>query len=108
MSSDDFRRLALEMDDAIESAHMSHPDFRVAGKIFAILNYPAKGWGMVKLTPEQQRDFVKRAPRVFEPGKGAWGKAGATNVDLASATKAMARSALKAAWNNLATKQGRK
>ena len=32
---------------------MGHPDFRVAGKIFATLG-PGEAWGMVKLTPAQQ------------------------------------------------------
>ena len=35
---------------------MHHPDFRVAGKIFASLGVPDKNWGMVKLTPEQQKE----------------------------------------------------
>ena len=33
---------------------MGHPDFRVKAKIFATLGYPDAGFGMVKLTPEQQ------------------------------------------------------
>src|SRR3954453_10077664 len=101
MNPEDFRRIALELDGATESAHMNHPDFRVRGKIFATLNYPAKGWGMVKLTPEQQSDFMKRAPKIFAPSAGAWGKRGATNVDLGAATKTMERHALKAAWSNV-------
>ena len=36
MTKEDFRRLALELPDAVESAHMGHPDFRVGGKIFAL------------------------------------------------------------------------
>jgi hypothetical protein len=35
MRADDFRRIALAMTDAVEGAHMGHPDFRVKGKIFA-------------------------------------------------------------------------
>jgi hypothetical protein len=31
MTADDFRRLALSMHGAIESAHMGHPDFRRVG-----------------------------------------------------------------------------
>jgi hypothetical protein len=30
---------------------MNHPDFRVAGKIFAAAGYPDKACGMVKLSP---------------------------------------------------------
>ena len=38
---------------------MSHPDFRVGGRIFATLGYPDDEWGMIKLTPEEQRKFVQ-------------------------------------------------
>ena len=52
MTSDEFRRLALEIPSAVEVFHMNHPDFRVAGKIFATLGVPDDSWGTVKLTPE--------------------------------------------------------
>ena len=34
----EFRRIALGMKDAVEGAHMGHPDFRVNGRIFATLH----------------------------------------------------------------------
>jgi len=37
VTADDFRRIALELPEASENAHMGHPDFRVRGKIFATL-----------------------------------------------------------------------
>jgi len=52
---------------------MNHPDFRLAGKIFASLGVPDKSWGMVKLTPEQQRAFIEKAPKIFKPSSGSWG-----------------------------------
>ena len=65
MTAEQFRRLALALPDTAESAHMRHPDFRVNGKIFATLGYPDSGWGMVKLTPEQQEVFVRAEAGVF-------------------------------------------
>ena len=65
LTPDDFRKMALTLPEAIESAHMGHPDFRVRGKIFATLGYPSDTWGMVKLTPEQQRLFVEAEPRAL-------------------------------------------
>jgi hypothetical protein len=56
--ADRFRRAALGMADAIESAHMCHPDFRANSKIFATIHTDHE-WGMVKLTPEQQQKFVR-------------------------------------------------
>ena len=46
MTANDFRKLALSLADAIESAHMDHPDFRVGGKIFATLGYPDASWAV--------------------------------------------------------------
>src|SRR5277367_4925108 len=99
MTPEDFRRLALELPEAVESAHMAHPDFRVGGKIFATLGYPDQDWAMVKLPPEQQELLSKKEPTVFVPVKGAWGRKGATNVRLKAANKTAVRSALLVAWS---------
>jgi hypothetical protein len=100
---DDFRRLALSLPGAIESAHMGHPDFRVRGRIFATI-WPDDAWGMVKLKPEQQAMLVQAEPAVFVPVKGGWGRKGATNVRLESAHPTSVRSALVTAWRNIAPK----
>lgn len=102
MTPDGFRKLALALPEAEESAHMGHPDFRVRGKIFATLGAPDASFGMVKLTPEQQEGFVDFAPKVFVPVKGGWGLRGATNVRLGAATAATLRPALEVAWRNVA------
>ena len=49
------------------------PDFRVRGKIFATLSYPDSEWGMVKLSPEQQQNYLDAAPDVFEPAQRSVG-----------------------------------
>ena len=67
MTAENFRRMALEYPDAVESAHMNHPDFRINGKIFATLGAPDDGCAMVKLTPEQQQAFIQESPRMFFP-----------------------------------------
>ncbi len=81
---------------------MSHPDFRVAGKIFATLGYPDATRGMVKLSPEDQHNFSKDYPDAFIPVKGAWGRRGATSVILKSAEKDSLTKAIQAAWRNTA------
>ncbi len=63
--------MALEIPGAIERSHMHHPDFRVAGRIFAALGVPDRNWGMVRLTPEQQRAFIEKDPEIFKPCSGA-------------------------------------
>jgi hypothetical protein len=96
----DFRRLALALPQTEQRRHMNHPDFRVAGKIFATLGYPNKAHGMVKLTPAQQEEFVAAHPAAFSPVAGAWGRQGCTNVLLAKATKRALKEAILAAWRN--------
>ena len=100
MTIGEFRKLALNLSDVIESSHMDHPDFRVHGKIFATI-WPAEGWGMVKLTPEQQSAFVRSEPEVFVAVRGGWGLRGATNVILDSADETTVRAALHTAWSNI-------
>ena len=104
MTPTEFRRLALRFPEAEESAHMNHPDFRVAGKIFATLGYPDNEHGMVILPAEEQARFLREHPKAFAPAKGAWGKRGSTAVRLEAVDKATLQSALEIAWRNKAPK----
>lgn len=101
MTPEEFRRLALAVPGAVESAHMDHPDFRLGGKIFATLGVPDGEWGMVKLTPEQQRAFMAESAGVFKPCSGAWGERGATHVHLPKVATRLVQAALAAAKDNL-------
>lgn len=93
------------MAETEERSHMDHPDFRVAGKVFATLGYPDKTRGMVKLSPEDQHNFSKDYPESFIPVKGAWGRRGATSVVLKATKKDILRKAIEAAWRNSAPKR---
>jgi hypothetical protein len=104
MTAADFRDIALSFPETAEQEHMSHPDFRVRGKIFATLGYPDDACGMVNLTPEQQHDVIKSEPNVFAPSKGAWGRGGSTVVKLKAAKKPLLRAVMAAAWRNAAPK----
>lgn len=101
MTADDFRRIALSMHDAIESAHMGHPDFRANGRIFATL-YASEESGTVRLPPDEQRELVRAHPEMFTPASGAWGRQGYTTVRLASAREAVVRGAMILAWQHTA------
>ncbi len=103
MTAAEFRRLALSLPEAIEGAHMNHPDFRVGGKIFATLS-PGEEYGVVMLSPEEQKEFVDLAPASFSPVKGGWGRTGSTRVDLAAVKAPMLRKAMTAAWRRRAPK----
>jgi hypothetical protein len=60
---------------------------------------------VVKLTPEQQREFVRSHQKVFKQVNGAWGRRGYTMVNLPAAKIDIAREALTAAWRNTAPKR---
>jgi hypothetical protein len=104
MTPNQFRKIALSFPESVEGEHMEHPDFRVCGKIFATL-LPDESWGMVKLTPDQQSEFVHDHPDMFAPFAGAWGKKGCIRVHLQKATSAALRPAMLSAWMNTAPKK---
>lgn len=99
MTPNDFRKLALSFPETEERAHMNHPDFRVAGKIFATLGYPNTERGMVKVTPIEQEMLVGAEPSVFSPESGAWGRQGCTRVNLKAAKKTTPRGGRQPAHN---------
>jgi len=100
-----FRRLALSLPEAVEASHFGAPDFRVAGKIFATLGYQKEGYGVLLLTPEDQRGMVDDAPEIFSPVPGGWGRKGSTRVRLSAVTPDILESALRTAWRRKAPKR---
>ena len=100
MTGEDFREIALSLQGAVEGTHMRHPDFRADGRIFASLQSDEKA-GVVKLTPEEQREFIRTDPEVFIPASGAWGKQGWTMVHLRAARERAVRAALMLAWQSV-------
>jgi hypothetical protein len=102
MTANEFRKLALDLPEAIEAEHMNHPDFRVRGKIFATLAYPDKSFGMVKLSLPDQLKFTQADAAAFTPVPGFWGEHGSTHVHLKAARKQIVQQALRAAWRHTA------
>jgi hypothetical protein len=98
MTPEAFRAMALQLPDAVEGEHMSHPDFRVRGKVFATLGYPSNEFAALMLTPEEQVEFVKEGAGAFVPVEGGWGAKGSTNVRLKLADPQLVKRALAAAW----------
>ena len=106
-SPDTFRRLALALAGAIESSHMGAPDFRINDRIFATLAYEARGLGTLKITPEQQAEFLADAPEHFTPAPSGWGRMGMTLVRL-DAPESVLFGALSTAFHNVLSKQNAK
>jgi len=103
MRERDFRRMALGMQDAVEGAHMGHPDFRVNNRIFVTLHHDRASGGLL-LTPDQQQRFVRDHPDAFTPASGAWGRGGATTVRLESVSEETLGEAITLAWQNAVAK----
>jgi hypothetical protein len=104
MTANDFRRIALGMDGAIESSHMDHPDFRVGNRIFASLTHDERS-GMVALPPDVQQQLVRADPSTFSMVNGAWGLHGATWVHLESVEEEDALGeAMTIAWRTAVAK----
>ena len=104
-----FRKLALTLPSAIESAHMGHPDFRVRcadGKlrIFATLSAEVSSRGVLNLTLEQQSSFCEELPEAFEPVQGGWGRMGMTYVTLEAVEADTLLGALTTAHRNVTEK----
>ena len=103
MTAAQFRRIVLGLAGVVEASHMSHPDFRAAnGRIFATL-IEDETRGMASLTPDQQADFMSRAPAMFIPAAGAWGRGGSTMIDLKSADAEIVGEAVTLAWQRVST-----
>src|SRR5258707_7811540 len=110
MKPNDFRRIALSMQNAVEGQHMAHPDFRAGSRIFATL-HPDGEQGMVKLTPEQQQTFLRDHPARFTPASGAWGRQGSTMVKLSAVDEETLGEAMTLAWQaavNLKVKRSKR
>jgi hypothetical protein len=105
MTANDFRRIALGLNEAIEASHMGHPDFRVNGRIFATL-HDDNEHGMVKLPPDEQERLVREHPEMFRPENGAWGRQGCTRVHLLPADEDAVGEAMTLAWQDALKEEG--
>jgi hypothetical protein len=92
-----FRELALSFPEAVESAHMDHPDFRVRDKIFATLTAD-EGAGAVRCDPGSLDLLVQRDPVTF---RNAWGKRW-LGIDLSRLDESSAKELLEDAWRSIA------
>lgn len=101
MTPDRFSQIALSLPESLQIGPVNRPDFQVNGKIFASL-FPDDQWGVVKVTPELQKELIVQEPDVFEACKGAWGHNGATIVLLPSAEEGSVLRALIDAWRKQA------
>jgi len=96
------RRIFLEQPEAEEKAHMGHPDFRVAGKIFATL-WPRRNVAVVMLSAADITAIVQMKEQAVTLKH--WGKKPYLEIDLPRANVALLRALAEAAWRNRAPKK---
>jgi hypothetical protein len=99
MTPDDFRRIALSFPGSMELNGLGYPNFRAGRKSFATIE---DSMGVIRLTRDQQAEFVAAAPEMFAPVSSGWGRLGSTVVRFEVADKATVQDALAAAWRNVA------
>ena len=95
------RKSALALPEVEEKSHFNQPDFRVKGKIFAVL-HAASNEIMVKLSVIDQSVFCSFDKTVIYPVPGGWGKRGATLVNLRKVKRSMFLDAITTAWKTTA------
>jgi hypothetical protein len=81
MTANTLRQIPISYPEPEERFHSNHPDFRVAGRIFATIGYLDSTRGMVKLSPEDQ---VFQIPyrRIHPPSKAPGAAAAPPASDL--------------------------
>ena len=101
MTISEARKLALALPGVEEKSHFNQPDFRVKGKIFAVL-HAERNEIMVKLSIIDQSVFCAIDKNVIYPVPGGWGRKGATLINLKKVRTSVFRDALTTAWKTTA------
>ena len=95
------RDAALSLPETEEKVHFTLAGFWVKNKIFATI-HADKNYVMVKLSAIDQSVFCSYNKEVIFPVPGAWGKHGATFINLKKVGKSMFLDALTTAWKMVA------
>lgn len=99
-----FRTLALSFPGAEEAPHFEKISFRVKNKIFATY-WDHEDRAMLRLPLVEQSVFCDYDKTIFFPVPNAWGKQGATLVELKKVRKGMFKDALRVAYDFVAKKK---
>lgn len=104
VSIETYRKLAMSFPEAVELPHFEKTSFRVNKKIFSTLS-EKENIVMVKLSLVDQSVFCDMIDRAFYPVSGAWGKQGATYIDLKKVKSKILEEALTISYCNVALKK---
>ncbi len=104
VSIDNFRKMAMQFEEAVEAPHFEKTSFRVNKKIFATMD-PANKRAVVKLPEIEQSVFCSFDESIIYPSVGAWGKQGWTVIELTKIKKEMLQDALTVSYCTVAPKR---
>jgi hypothetical protein len=99
MTPDEFSALAMSFGSNVQAkAVLDATQFRIGGKAFATMGWPAAGWAVVKIAPSRQAWALSLSEGVApEPGRRR--KAGIVLLQLAAIDEAVAVDLLATAWS---------
>lgn len=103
MTAEKVRKLALSFEGSEELPHFERASFRVKGRIFATLD-TKNDRACLMLTPADQSVFIKFNIAIIYPVPNAWGKQGATYVELKKVPAGIFKDALTCAYRSKAPK----
>ncbi|HTF03832.1 MAG TPA: MmcQ/YjbR family DNA-binding protein [Bacteroidia bacterium] len=106
ITPEEVRTLALSMPETVELPHFEKTSFRVKKKIFATMDTKSN-LVCVMLSLVDQSAFSAYDKTVIYPVPNAWGKHGATYINLKKVKKTMFKDALSTAYNHIATKSAK-
>lgn len=96
--------MARSLEGVTEKDHFGSDAFCANGRIFATVWHDKNECNLM-LNLEQQRNFLAIDGEGFSQIDNAWGRKGATNVQLDFVDREQFLDALKAAWVNSASKR---
>lgn len=99
-----FKKLALSFPEVIELPHFEKTSFRVNKKIFATLD-EKNSLAMLKLSLVDQSVFCDLSDGEIYPVPGAWGKQGATYVDLKKVKMKLLKDAMQYSYKLVSEKK---
>lgn len=99
MTPDEFSMLATGFGPSVQAKPILETvQFRVGGKAFATLDWPAAGWAVVKVAPSRQAWALSLSPGLApEPGRRR--KAGIILMQLVAIDEEVAVDLLADAWS---------
>ncbi|HET7714887.1 MAG TPA: MmcQ/YjbR family DNA-binding protein [Bauldia sp.] len=105
MTRDDFRRIALSLPETDETDDDGIVHFRIRGRAFARLPARDFGWADVRLSRRDSELCGAGEPEIFAPLPSTWFHTGYTQINLRKCGEHTLRSALAAAWREVAPKR---